>query len=135
LIVARVFCFWTVLAVFGASGLLSAQQRTETPKQQEPPEEDASLKPKEYEFNPLQAEQEMRVGGYYFRKGSYRAAANRFREATRWNPTLADAYFRLGQASEKLRDRKAARDAYARYLELAPDGKDAAVAKRRLSAP
>jgi hypothetical protein len=38
---------------------------------QEPEEEDESLKPKEYSFNPLQAEKEVRVGNFYFKKGSY----------------------------------------------------------------
>ncbi len=103
-------------------------------QEQEPPEEDASAKPKEYVFNPLQAQNEMRVGAYYFHKGSYKAAAIRFREATRWNPTLADAWFRLGETEEKLHDKKAARDAFAKYLELAPDGKEAGAAKKKIAA-
>lgn len=102
------------------------------PQEQEPPEEDASLKPKEYSFNPLQSEKELKVGNYYFKKRSYKAAAIRFREATRWNPTAADAFFRLGEAEEKLKDTKAAQEAFRKYLELAPDGKDAAAARKRL---
>jgi len=98
-----------------------------------PPEEDAAAKPKEYAFNPLQAETEMRIGGYYFKKGKYRAAADRFREATRWNPTLAEAFVRLGEAEEKQHNAKAAREAYAKYLEVAPDAKDAAQIKKKLS--
>ncbi len=101
-------------------------------QEQEPPEEDASLKPKEYAFNPLQAQKELTVGGYYFRKGSFKAAASRFREAARWDPTIADPWFRLGEAEEKLHDKKAAKEAFAKYLEMAPDGKEAAAAKKRL---
>src|SRR5436309_15941918 len=103
------------------------------PQEQAPPEEDESLVPKEYSFNPLQAAKELRVGNYYFKKGSYRAAAQRFQEATRWDNTLAEAYLRLGEAREKQRDHKAAAEAYAKYIEMAPDAKDAPEVKKRLA--
>src|SRR5712692_399280 len=95
---------------------LPAQQKPSAqkpPAQQEqvPPEEDEAEKPKEYSFNPLQAEKEVRIGNYYFRKGNYRAAALRFREATRWNNNFSEAYFQLGVAEEKRKDLKAAREA------------------------
>jgi tetratricopeptide (TPR) repeat protein len=98
-----------------------------------PPEEDAAAKPKEYSFNPLQAEKEMRVGNYYFKRGKYRAAADRYHEASMWNPTLAEAYLREGGAAEKQHDKKAAKQAYSKYLEVAPDAKDAADVKKKLS--
>ena len=60
------------------------------------------------------------------------AAPARFTEATRWNPTLADAYLKLGQAEEKFRDKKAAKDAYSKYLQLAPDSKIAPEIKKKL---
>jgi tetratricopeptide (TPR) repeat protein len=103
------------------------------PQEAEPPEEDDSAKPKEYAFNPLQAEKELQVGEFYMKKGSYEAAVKRFTEATRWNPSLAEAYLRLGEAEEKFKDRKAAKDAYAKYLELAPDAKKAGEIKKKLS--
>ena len=101
-------------------------------QEQEPPEEDVSLVPKEYSFNPLQASKDLRIGNYYFKKGNYRAAAHRFEEATKWDGTNAEAYLRLGEAKEKQRDRKAAAEAYAKYLEIAPDAKDAPEVKKRL---
>jgi tetratricopeptide (TPR) repeat protein len=100
---------------------------------QEPQEEDESLKPKEYSFNPLQAEKEVRVGNFYFKKGSYKAAASRFREAAKWNPGLAEAWLRLGDAEEKLKDRTAAREAYAKYVELAPDDKRTPGVRKKLA--
>ena len=102
-------------------------------QEQEPPEEDDSLKPKEYSFNPLEAERDLKVGNYYFKKGNYKAAASRFREATRWNPTYAEAFLRLGESEEKLKDKPAAQEAYAKYLELAPDAKDAESIKKKLT--
>jgi tetratricopeptide (TPR) repeat protein len=119
---------WLIAALLCLSPGMTAQQKPpvqKPPEQQEeaPPEEDVAEKPKEYSFNPLQAEKEVRVGNYYFHKGSYRAAALRFREATKWNANFAEAYFRLGEASEKQKDRKAALEAYEKFLELAADDK------------
>lgn len=102
-------------------------------QEQEPPEEDESLAPKTYSFNPLEAEKDLKVGNYYFKKGNYKAATSRFREATLWNPTYAEAFLRLGESEEKLKDKKAARDAYEKYIALAPDDKQAEALKKKLA--
>lgn len=102
---------------------LTAQQPA---AQQEPPEEDVSAtEVKEYVLNPLQAAKELRVGAYYFKKGSYRAAARRFEEATKWDPNSGEAWMKLGEARMKAGAAKEAREAYAKFLELQPEGKDA----------
>ena len=67
-----------------------------------PPEEDKSIAVKDYAFNPLQAQKEIRTGNYYFKKGAFRAAAGRFEEATKWNDGEPEAWLRLGEAEEKL---------------------------------
>jgi len=126
LIVARVF-----LMLILAAGLAWAQ--APQPPVGEPEAGGPSLKPKEYELNPIQAESEIRVGRYYMKKGSFRAAAGRFDEATKWNPSSAEAYLLLGEAREKLADGKGAKAAYAKYLQLAPDGKMAGDVKKRMS--
>jgi len=98
------------------------------PKQQEvqePPEEDESFKPKVYEFNPLKAQDDVNIGNEYFKKHNYRAAFSRYDEATKWNPGMAEAYLKLGEAAEKMKDKDAARKAYLKYIELAPTTKDA----------
>lgn len=110
-----------------------AQPQDAPTVEQAPPEEDESLTVKEYSFNPLQAAKEVQVGNYYFKKGSYRAAAHRFREATKWNNGLAEAWLRLGEAEEKQHDGKAAKEAYAKYLELEPEAKNAAEIRKKLT--
>lgn len=127
--------WWTGL-VFCA---VVAAQQTPAPKDESkeevqlPPEEDkAANAPKEYKFNPLQSKKEMLPGEYYFKKGDYRAAAGRFAEATKWNDGNAEAWLRLGDAEEKLKDAKATRAAYTKYLQLAPDAKNAAEIRRKL---
>ena len=102
-------------------------------QEQEPPEEDPSIAPKTYSFNPLEAEKDVKVGAYYFKKGNYKAATSRFREATLWNPTSAEAFLRLGESEEKLKDKKAAREAYEKFIALAPDDKQAEAIKKKLA--
>jgi tetratricopeptide (TPR) repeat protein len=109
------------------------QPKSPQQQDQEPPEEDESLAPKTYSFNPLEAEKDLKVGLYYFKKGNYKASTSRFREATLWNPTFAEAFLRLGESAEKLKDKKAAEDAYTKYLALSPDAKDAESIKKKLA--
>jgi len=109
------------------------QQNSQQVQEQEPPEEDEALKPKEYSFNPLEADRDLKIGNYYFKKGNYKAAASRFREATRWNPTYAEAFLRLGESEEKLNNKPASQQAYEKYLELSPDAKDAGAIKKKLA--
>jgi tetratricopeptide (TPR) repeat protein len=113
-----------------STSLIGAQ----TEKQQEPPEEDEILRPKEYSFNPLQATKELKIGDFYSKKGNHRAASMRYLEATRWNPTLAEAFLKLGQAREKLKDDTGAKEAYEKYLTLAPDAKEAGSIRKKLNA-
>jgi tetratricopeptide (TPR) repeat protein len=115
----------SVLA-WGASGQQTAPQ--------EPPEEDESVAGKHtYSFNPLQAEKEIKVGDFYSKKGSHKAATLRYREATRWNPGSAEAWLKLGESLEKQRDRKGANEAFAKYLELEPQGKSARQVRQKLA--
>ena len=113
--------------------LFGQSQKPQSPPPEEPPEEDTINAPKEYAFNPLQAAKEMKVGAFYLRKGSYRAAARRFEEALKWNPSLSEAYLRLGETYLKAKDRKSARAAYQKYLAMEPDSKEAAEVKKRLA--
>ncbi len=121
---------WTLLAFWAiaASAALAQEQ-----KPQEPPEEDETLIQKEYSFNPLQAQKELQTGNFYFKKGSYRAAAGRFREAIKWNENYAEAYLRLGEACEKLKDPAGAKQAFEKYLKLAPESKDAPRVRKLLT--
>ncbi len=97
-----------------------------------PPEEDKSIAVPVYGFNPLQAQKEINVGNQYFKKGAYRAAAGRFEEATKWNSGEPEAWLRLGEANEKLKDHKAARAAYTKYLSLAGESKTADEIRKKL---
>jgi tetratricopeptide (TPR) repeat protein len=116
---------------------LAAQQQKPPPppasQEQEPPEEDPDLKPKEYSFNPLEASRNIIAGNFYFKKGNYRAASRRYLEASKWDPTSAEALLKLGEADEKMRDFPAARQAYEKYLTVATDAKDLDAVKKKIA--
>ena len=122
---------WWILSCLALAPAAIAQTKPQQ-QEQEPPEEDENLTVPEYTFNPLQAEKELKIGNFYMKKGKYRAAAIRFEEATKWDPNSAAAFLKLGEAREKQKDMKAARVAYAKYVELAPDAKNVEEIRRKL---
>ena len=97
-----------------------------------PPDEDKANVKETYAFNPLQSKKDVTVGEFYFKKGDFKAAAARFREATKWDENNADAWLRLGDAQDKMHDLKAAHEAWTKYMQLAPDAKNAAEVKKKL---
>lgn len=123
---------WLCFAIFAQSQEPAKPKPPAANEEQNPPEEDEAIAAKEYSFNPLQASKEIRIGNYYFKKGKYKAAAQRYREATKWNPGLAEAYLKLGESEEKQNETKAAHDAYAKYLELSPEAKDAREIRKKI---
>jgi len=114
-------------------GLQRRPKPPTSPKEEIPPEEDKALSNEDFSFNPLEAEKWVGVGNYYFKKGKYRSAEGRFRGATKWNDGCAEAWLRLGEVEEKLKDPQAAKEAYTKYLEVASDAKNAAQVRKRLA--
>ncbi len=147
-IVTRKTFFACLLGVFSAS-FSSAQNAKSNPPQQdaskaaqqspdegEPPEEDESLKPRVYAFNPLEAERSIKVGNFYMHQATprgYRAAAMRFEEASKFNPNSAEAFLRLGEAEEKLKSKDKAKIAFGRAVQIDPSSKIGKEAEKKLS--
>ena len=127
------------LVLVAGLGLAEAQlrERQETPPEAEAPliDEDEDLLPQtRYAFNPIQAKNDLKIGNFYARKGNHRAAAGRYLEATKWNPSYAEAYWRLGRSREKLKQPSDALEAYRRFLQLAPEDKRAKAVKGKIPA-
>jgi tetratricopeptide (TPR) repeat protein len=101
-------------------------------KEEVPPEEDAAQGVVEYSFNPLQSTKDVNVGNQYFKNHKFRAAEMRYTSATKWNDGNAEAWLRLGEVAERLKDNDKAKGAYTKYLELASDSKNAAEIRKRL---
>jgi tetratricopeptide (TPR) repeat protein len=83
-------------------------------------------------WNPHKAQKDLEVGDYYFRRENYHAAASRYQEALIYKPKDADATFKLAQALEKLKQYDDARDNYAAFLKILPNGKMADEARKAL---
>jgi tetratricopeptide (TPR) repeat protein len=130
---------WT-LAVLALGIALAQEKKLETtrPKppagaQEEiPPEEDAALTTTEYSFNPLQSAKDVGVGNQYLKRGKLRAAEMRYTSATKWNDTNAEAWLKLGEVAERLKDAAKAKASYEKYLELAADAKNAGDIRKKL---
>ena len=120
-----------LLAAFLLACALSAQ-KPPAATVPEPPEEDESLAPKVYALNPVQSKKEIVVGDQYFKKTKYSAAANRYLEATRWDPGSTEAFLKLGEAREKLHQYGPARAAYSKYIELAEDPKEKDAIRKKM---
>ncbi len=80
----------------------------------------------------MEAERSIKVGIYYMHKGKWRAAVQRFTLATKYNPSSPDAFFKLGEAEEKLKNTEAAKTAFSKVVHLAPNTKLAEEAQKKL---
>jgi tetratricopeptide (TPR) repeat protein len=105
------------------------------PDETNPPEEDASVAPKVYAFDPLEAQRCIGIGNFYMHKGSkgYRAALGRYEDATKYDPNSAEAFFKVGEVEEKLNNKDAAKIAFQKVVKLAPDSKFAKDARKKLA--
>ena len=110
--------------------VLSGQK---TPNAADLPEEDPSLLPKDYVLNPVQAKREITAGNFYFKKGNYSAAVQRYTQATLWDPGSAEAFLKLGEAEEKLKDLAGARQAYSKYIEINEDPKVSDALRKKMA--
>jgi len=129
------------LLLISAAAIFAAQQKRPERKppagteaiEQEPPEEDPDLKPTEYAFNPFEATRNITAGNFYYKKGNFHAASKRYLEATKWDPNSAEAFLKLGESYEKLRDFKGAREAYTKYIALTEDPKATEPVKKKVA--
>jgi tetratricopeptide (TPR) repeat protein len=131
-----------LLFTLGSAVFLSSECRAQAPApnpqvklppdEANPPEEDESLIPEKVTFNPMEADRSIKVGNYYWRKGKYRAALQRYELAARYNPSSAEAFFKVAETEEKLKHADLAKTAFEKVIKLAPDSKLAQEAKKKL---
>lgn len=110
----------------------AAAQDQPSPDQLPPLEDKSKTEDEHFAFNPVQSKKDVTVGEFYFKKSDFKAAAGRFRDATRRNDGNAEAWLRLGDAEEKMNDLKAAREAWEKYLQIAPQAKNAAEVRKKV---
>ena len=83
-----------------------------------PPADVTEMKP----WNPHQADKDVEIGLYYFKRHNYKAAESRYREALHWQDNHAEANYRLGEVLDKEGRASEARPYYEAYLKILPDG-------------
>jgi tetratricopeptide (TPR) repeat protein len=81
-----------------------------------------------------EVQHDIEVGETYLSMNNFDAARERFEEAVRLAPENAKACFRLAQSLQGLRQIEPARLYYQKYLELEPQGRFAADAKKAIAA-
>lgn len=86
----------------------------------------------EAEFNPLEAEKNLKVAEYYLKWGNYDAAIDRLKDAIRYKANYALAYCMLGEAYEKKGRLAEAVRNYEKYLEILPSAKDAKKVRKKI---
>jgi tetratricopeptide (TPR) repeat protein len=130
-----------VLLAVGMAAAQQPQKKLETDRQKPaatgakeevPPEEDTALTTTEYSFNPLQSNKDVSVGNQYYKNHKFRAAELRYTSATKWNDGNAEAWLKLAEVAERLKDTDKAKQAYQKYLELASDAKNAGDIRKKL---
>lgn len=76
--------------------------------------------------DPVQARKHVEVGDFYFRRENYKAAADRYREAIRYNPKWAEAYEKLTRSLEKQTLLAEAAEVCRQFVQDNPSSKEAA---------
>lgn len=127
---------WLALALAPAWGQLREREDPIVPRSSTGglvDEDEDIVQDTTYAFNPIQARKEFKIGEFYAKKSNHRAASARFLEATKWDPAYSEAYWRLGNSREELKQYNLAVEAYRKYLQLEPDGKESKDARKRVS--
>src|SRR5579862_2046011 len=86
-----------------------------------------------HSWDPHKAAKDVEVGDFYFKRGNYRAAEARYRDALLYKDNDAVATMKLAICLEKLGILDDARAEYESYLRILPHGPQAAEAQKRLA--
>ncbi|MBI4447089.1 MAG: hypothetical protein HY645_14440 [Acidobacteria bacterium] len=125
----RTFLAVLAMALYGGHELLPAQQSEPRRKPvliiDDPPKEETPTSEENKAFDPLQADEHISVGDFYFKRENYKAAADRYREAIRLNPKMVPAYEKLVRTLEKQKHFSEAARICGDFVKANPDSKEA----------
>jgi hypothetical protein len=134
---------------FGSNNVFEKQPPAESPSVEDPAALNEQgvefMKEKNYEaavakfaeaayLNPKSGEYSNNAGFALYQMKKYEASVDWFKKAVGIDPKRAVAYLNLGDAYVKLGHNAEARQAYTKYLELAPNSKSASDVKTKLAA-
>lgn len=110
----------------GASGAKDSASDKERAAERAADEEIQEFHP----WDPHRAEKNIEVGDYYFKRKNYAGAEGRYREALLYKPGDAIATFQLAACLDKSGHGDEAKQYYAAYLKILPNGPSAIEAKQ-----
>jgi tetratricopeptide (TPR) repeat protein len=84
-------------------------------------------------WDPHKAAKDVEVGDFYYKRGNYRAAEARYRDALLYKDDDAIATFHLAECLEKMGVFDDARAQYESYLKILPHGPEAEKAEKRIA--
>ena len=90
-----------------------------------PPGQPLATAPDTGTYDPVSAEDDIEVGGFYMHKGDIDAAISRYKDAIRLRSNFAKPRLLLAEAYEKKHDKVNALKYYKEYLEVFPKASDA----------
>jgi len=73
-------------------------------------------------WNPYKAGKDIQVGDFYFKRGNFKGALERYKDALYYKQGDAVATFRVGECQEKLGNKAEARKFFEQYLKILPEG-------------
>jgi tetratricopeptide (TPR) repeat protein len=73
-------------------------------------------------WNPYKAGKDIQVGDFYFKRGNFKGALERYKDALYYKQGDAVAIFRVGECQEKLGNKAEARKFFEQYLKILPEG-------------
>ncbi len=91
----------------------------EDPNEKKPEEQEMIIQP-----NPKLSAQSITVGDFYFKRDNYKAAAERYREAVKYNPRSAEAYEKLIRSLEKQKELEEAITVCEQFVAANPAAKE-----------
>jgi tetratricopeptide (TPR) repeat protein len=84
-------------------------------------------------WSPYKANNDVEIGTFYMKRGNYKAAEARFRDALEWQDNNAIATYRLATLLEKEKRPDEARIYYQSYLKILPHGDYSADCKKAIA--
>jgi tetratricopeptide (TPR) repeat protein len=97
-----------------------------------PPGQPLATAPDTGTYDPVSAEDDIEVGGFYMHKGDIDAAISRYKDAIRLRSNFAKPRLLLAEAYEKKHDKRNALKYYKEYLEVFPKAPDAKKIQSRI---
>jgi tetratricopeptide (TPR) repeat protein len=73
-------------------------------------------------WNPYKANKDIQVGDFYFKRGNFKGALDRYKDALYYKQGDAVATFRMGECEVKLGNKEEAKKYFQQYLKILPDG-------------